>query len=175
MSTPNPATASTPFGQPPATADEDMIDPSQGEYRVPSADEDPYRPIGEYDPETGKHVAGTPQKATTIGRVTALEKKNGPKGPMLVFSVVATEGQYAGRDFETYVSFSPSARFKVIETYNAIGLPHDGPYPKSAAVGVYVTINLQDEEYNGRWSAKIKSLAAHPKGVGYRGTAALPS
>lgn len=155
-----------PFGAPP----EDMIG---GEYKVPDEKDDPYRPIGSYD-AANKLIAGSSNKATCIGKCTAVKPGTGPSGPMLVFSFVATEGEFAGRDFESYVSFSPKARFKVVETYNALGLPLDKPYPKSAAIGVYCVLNLQDEEYNERWSAKLKSVAKHPKGVGFRGAAALP-
>lgn len=159
MSTPN----ANPFG----AAPEDTID-----YRVPDESEDPFRPIGRYD-ENGKHIEGTPQKAKAIGKCVALKPDQGPSGPMLVFGFVVTEGDFAGREFDLYCSFSPKARFKVVETYNGLGLPLDRPYPKSAAIGVYVTLNLQDEEYNGRWSAKLKGIEKHPKGVGYRGTSNL--
>lgn len=167
MSTNNPDAA---FGAPPA---EDMIDPAAG-YQVPDEKDDPYRPIGTYD-EDGKLVAGTSNKATVPGRCTAIKDSTGPKGKMLVFSFVCTEGVYAGRDFDSYVSFSPAARFKVVETYTALGLPLTGPYPRKQAIGVNVLLNLQDEEYQGRWSAKIKSVVAHPKSTKdapYRGSAA---
>lgn len=156
---------SDPFGSAPAS--EESID-----FKVPDAKDDPYRPIGTYDEETGKLIEG-PTKAEVPGKIVALAKKTGPSGPMVVFSTVVTEGEFAGREFDLYCSFSPKARFKIIETYKAVGLPIDQPYPKSAAIGVYVILCLEDEEYNGRWSAKLRSLKAHPKGVGYRGTAAL--
>ena len=93
---------------------------------------------------------------------------------MVVLTFVVTEGEFAGREFELYCSYSPRARFKLVETHAAMSLP-EGPYPKSAAIGVYVTANLQDEEYNGSWSAKLKGVAKHPKGAGFRGTSALPA
>lgn len=167
-----------PFGE--APADEEVFG-GTGEYTTPDEKDDPYRPIGVYiDPETGQEGStgklkdGSTNKATAIGKVVGVEKKKGPAGPMMVFSVVATEGQFAGRDFDLFVSFSNKARFKLVETYQAIGLPIDGPWGKSQAVGVYVTLNLQDEEYQNKWGAKIKSVAKHPKGVGYRGAANLP-
>lgn len=167
----------TPFGTPPA--DEEVFG-GTGEYTTPDPTDDPYGPIGVYINEegqegsSGKLKDGSTNKATSVGKITAVEKKKGPAGPMMVFSVVGTEGKFAGRDFDLYVSFSPKARFKLVETYNAIGLPIDGPWAKSKAVGVYVGINLIDEEYQDKWSAKIKSVFKHPKGVGYRGAANLP-
>lgn len=155
-----------PFGSAPGT--DDVID-----QKVPDQKDDPFRPIGNYNDETGAYIDG-PQKAEVIGKVVALEKKDSSAGiPMVVFSTVVTEGEFAGREFDIYCSFSPKARFKIIETYKAIGLPIDAPYPKAAAIGVYVVLCLKDEEYNGRWSAKCNALKPHPKGVGYRGTAAL--
>ena len=124
---------------------------------------------------SGKLKEGTTNKASTVGKVTGVEKKTGPAGPMMVFTVTVTEGKFSGRDFDLYVSFSPKARFKLVESYNALGLPLDGPWGKSKAVGVYVGVNLIDEEFNDQWSAKIKSIFKHPKGVGYRGAATLPA
>lgn len=156
---------SDPFGKP----TEDMID--EAKYRVPDQSEDPNRPIGTY--ENGKLVAGSKNKCSTMGRCTALKEAEGPSGPMLVFSFVVTEGEFAGRDLDLYCSFSPKARFKVVETYGALGLPEKGPWPKSQPIGVYVVMNLQDEEYQGNWSAKLKGVAKHPKGAGYRGASEL--
>lgn len=161
MSTP------VPFGTPP----EEVMD-----YRVPDESEDPYRPIGATDPATGEYL--TPDKPARIdvpGKCIALVKKQGPSGPMGVFTLVCTEGPFAGREFELYCSFSRKARFKVVETYGALGLPLDRPFPFSTAVGVCCVLKLQDEEYEGRWSAKIKSVGAHAKGAGFRGSNALPS
>jgi hypothetical protein len=154
---------SDPFGAP----TEEMID-------LPIADEtdDPFRPIGTYN-EEGKLVVGSTNKAQAIGKCVALEQKQGPSGPMIVFGFVATEGTFAGREFPLYCSFSPKARFKVVETYQGLGLPEKGPWPKSQPIGVYVTLNLQDEEYEGKFSAKLKGISKHPKGVGYRGTTEL--
>lgn len=162
MSTPNP------FGSAPA---EDLFN-----VPVPDAKDDPFRPIGEVHPETGEYLQpDKPAKLEVPGRCTALVNKQGPSGPMAVFSYVVTEGQYAGRDFDLYVSFSPKARFKVVETYKAHDLPLDRPYPKSQAVGSNVILCLRDEEYEGRWSAKLAAVKPHPKGAGYRGASALPA
>jgi hypothetical protein len=152
---------SDPFGAPP----EDMVN-----IPVPSESDDPYRPIG----TTGADGKFAPGKLKTIGRCIGLVQEQKAKGPCLKLTWVVTEGDFAGREFELFVSFSPAARFKVVETYNALGLPLDGtPYPKSQVVGAYATLNLEDEEYNGRWSAKLKGIEPHPKGVGYRGAAEL--
>lgn len=164
-----------PFDKPPtgASPSDDVIDPSQG-YQVPDEKDDPFRPIGSYDIlEDGsmKLIPGSNTKAEAPGKLCAIEKKQGPSGPMLVFSYVVTEGAFAGREFDLYVSFSNKARFKLVETYKAHGLPLEGPWPKAQAIGTYVILKLQDEEYQGRFSAKLKGVVAHPKGVGYRGTA----
>lgn len=159
---------SNPFGSAPA---EDLFDLS-----VPDAKDDPFRPIGECDPVTGEYLQkDKPAKLEVNGRCTALTNKQGPSGPMAVFSFVVTEGVYAGRDFDLHVSFSPKARFKVVETYKAFDLPLDRPYPKSQAIGVNVILCLRDEEYQERWSAKLNAVKPHPKGAGYRGTNALPA
>lgn len=166
-----------PFGN--APTDEEVFG-GTGEYQTPEASDDPYGPVGTYVDENGaegrvgKLKDGSTNKASAIGKVTAVEKKKGPSGPMMVFSLVGTEGRFAGRDFDLYVSYSPKARFKLVETHQAIGLPIDGPWTKSQALGVYVVLNLVDEEYQGQWGAKIKSVAKHPKGVGFRGAANLP-
>lgn len=160
----------SPFGS--APADEEMFGTGNDGYTPPDEKDDPFRPIGTY--AEGKLVPGSVNKASCVGKCTAIEKKTGPSGPMLVFSYVATEGAFAGRDFDLYVSFSPKARFKLVETYESHGLPLDGPWGKSKAVGSYVILNLQDEEYEQKWSAKLKGIAKHPKGVGYRGAANLP-
>lgn len=168
----------SPFGN--APADEEVFG-GTGEYTTPDAADDPYGPIGVYvnaegvEGRSGKLKEGSTNKETTIGKITDVTKDKGPAGPMMVFDVVVTEGKFAGRDFKVYASFSPKARFKLVETYQAIGLPVDGPWGKSKAVGTYVGVNLIDEEYQDQWSAKIKSLFKHPKGVGYRGAANLPS
>lgn len=161
------------FGAPPENA-ENMIDPAKG-YEVPDAKDDPFRPVGEYD-EDNKLVAGSKNKIQVPGKCVAVKEDTGPAGKMLVFSFVCTEGDFAGREFDSYVSFSPKARFKVVETYTALCLPQTGPWPKSKAVGTHCLLNLQDELYQERWGAKIKSVQIHPKStkeVGYRGTAAL--
>jgi hypothetical protein len=156
--------ANDPFGKPP----EETVN-----FEYPSDDDNPYRPIGKY--EDGKLVSGEgTDRCEAIGKIIAVTPKQGPSGPMAVFTVVVTEGPFAGREFDLYCSFSPKAKFKLDETHDAIGLPR-GPYPKSAAIGVYVVCKLQDEEYNDQWSAKLKGLKKHPKGAGYRGTANLPA
>lgn len=162
MSTATPQIGTT-FGAPPA---EDTFN-----VPVPDIKDDPFRPIGQED-ENGKHIPG---KLEVPGRCVSLKQDQGPSGPMAVFGFVVTEGQFAGREFDLYCSFNPRARFKVVETYKALNLPLDRPYPKSAAVGVYVLLNLEDEEFNDQWSAKLKRVKAHPKGAGFRGAAALPT
>lgn len=168
----------SPFGS--APADEEVFG-GTGAYTTPDAADDPYGPIGVYiddegvEGRSGKLKEGSTNKETTNGKITGVEKGTGPSGAMMIFDVVVTEGRLSGRDFKLYVSYSPKARFKLVETYNAIGLPIDGPWGKSKALGVYVGINLIDEEYQNQWSAKIKSIFKHAKGVGYRGAANLPS
>jgi len=159
---------SNPFVAPPA---EDMVG-----YTVPDASEDPFRPIGQTDPETGAYLnPKQPAKVECNGKCIALKTEEKAAGPCVVLTFVATEGAFAGREFELYVSYSPKARFKVVETYTAMNLPLDRPYPKAQAIGTHVVLCLQDEEYEGRWSAKLKKVKAHPKGAGFRGAAELPN
>ena len=165
-----------PFGTPP----EEFVD-----FVVPSESDDPSRPIGRYDehgnpltnPATG---APFPNFCDVLGKVVALKRSVGPSGySLLTLSFVVTDGisqeskRFAGREFDLYLSANPKARFKVVESYEALGLPLERPYTKSQAIGVYAILRLVDEEYEGRWSPKLRKISKPTQGAGYRGAASL--
>jgi len=158
---------SNPFG----AAPEDEV----FNLKTPEAKDDPYGPIGAVDPETEVYLTpDKPARAECLGKCTSVKQDVGPSGPMLVFDFVATEGRFAGRDFTTYVSFSDKARFKVVETKQAFGTKINEFFTRNNCVGVYVILCLQDELFDGRWSAKLRGTKAHPKGAGFRGANLLP-
>lgn len=151
-----------PFGSAPAEETFDMP--------VPSAEDDPFGPIGTYD-ENNNLVEGV-AKLDVPGKCVSWATHN---ATTVKAEFVCTEGKFAGRTFPTYVSFKPQARFKVVEVYKALGLPLDRPFPKAQPIGCFVILGLQDEEYEGRMSAKIGKVKVHPKGAGFRGTSNLPA
>ena len=160
---------SDPFGKPPV--EEDVI---PGTETYPEADpNDPYGSLGTYNEEGVRTSPKGSDQGTCIGKVIAAAPHEGPSGPCVKLTVCGTEGRFNGRDFDLYISFSQKAKFKLDETYAAIGLPK-GPFVKSRAIGVFVTLKLKDEQYNGQWSAKCSGLLCHPKGAGFRGSSNLP-
>lgn len=155
------------FGAPPQEEEEGFV--------VPDESDDPYRPIGRYD-DNNELISGKGSDRRDVpGKCIAAIKKQGPKGPMIVATFVATETDFAGREFDVYLSFSPAARGILVSNLQALGQPTNAPVVASRLVGIYVILGLQDELYNDRWSAKAKVLKKHPKGAGYRGTSDLAS
>ena len=155
---------SDPFGSPTG----ELFD-----FPIPDEDvESPFGPIGAVNPDTGEFEPGTVTvRARCTGWKRSVSKRSG--NPMIVCSVMALEGRFVRQEYDIYLVASPAARFKLIETYKAFGLPEDGT-KYAPPIGVHCLLTLQDEEYNGRWSPKAKSVAPAKEGVGYRGTADLP-
>ena len=71
-------------------------------------------------------------------------------------------------------------RLAALRSYGILDTPLEQDFDDVVRIAAYVcnapisVINLIDEEYQDKWSAKIKSVFKHPKGVGYRGAANLP-
>ena len=152
---------SDPYGQPPS---DELVD-----LAFPEDSEDSGA-IGKKN-EDGVFIPG---KLITEGRCIGVDQRVSKSGNnMTVFTFVGTGKKFAGTEFDLYCVYLSNAKFKLIETHQALNIP-EGPFKKPLAIGVYVTMDLEDEEYNGKWRAKLKGVRAHDNGAGYRGKVATP-
>lgn len=112
-----------------------------------------------------------------IGVCTNLQKATSKAGnDMWVFdfgviSDLKGDTTHAGRNFSVYCALTTAALWKLDQTLNAIGIASvngRAKFKKSQVVGVYCVLEIAHDEYEGRKTAKISDVFAHPSGAGYR-------
>lgn len=136
---------SSPFGKPAETEDAWSIDLSNVEssFSIPE---------GDY-----------------LAKCVSLEKSVSKQGnDMYVFTFTIMEGDYVGRDFKTYCALTPQALFKLAEIAEAMQLDDIGGstnFHPDRVVNKAVTLEIEDQEYNGKASSTIKRVSEHPKGA----------
>lgn len=156
---------------------------------APSTPGKPATPFGKPGKEDEFFLEAMPEeggglripKGKYVGRLidAAKDVAKSSGNPMWVFFFAITEGPHAGRDFRIYAALTPQAMWKVAEVLNALGLGVEPGEPvrfvKKDAIGIGVTMVLEDDEYNGRDTSKLVRVEAHPKGAGYKVKGGVPT
>jgi hypothetical protein len=106
-----------------------------------------------------------------LAKVISVEQQTSQAGnPMLVFDFTLVEGDYAGRQFRTYVALTQAAMFKVEEMVNALGIKgnpgSDVTISVADVINTLAVLHIEKQEYNGETRSQIKRMAAPPAGAG---------
>jgi hypothetical protein len=139
----SPMAKSNPFGAP-REEDDDSF-----EVQLPSDEEEASKwvvPEGEYD-----------------ARVVGLEKEESNAGnPMYVWEFeLLGPGELKGRTFKSWTALTPAAMWKVREVLEALGLGESGKkakFTKKDAIGRRCTLDIQDDEYEGKLRSTVKTV-----------------
>jgi hypothetical protein len=97
-----------------------------------------------------------------------LKQKEGSDHPYINWDVVVAEGEYEGRHQFGTTSFKPSALWKMMETFQNLGvsaqeveLEFDDTTSQLVSpevIGLPCVIDVFQEEYNGRMTSKISNI-----------------
>lgn len=127
-----------PFGAPVAGADDD--------FNIDMGEDSGFRI------KKGKYPA----------RVVGLDKGTSQAGnPMWIWTFAIIAGEYAGKEFKTWTALTAAAMWKLREVLMALKLSQDGKtskFKKSDAIGKNITLDIEDDEYNGRPSSTVKTV-----------------
>lgn len=82
-----------------------------------------------------------------------------------------SRGPNKGRNIPNYTALSPQALWKVVETFDALGIERtEGgtKFKRSDVIGTLAMAHIVTGSYDGRDRSEIKALKAHPRGAGYK-------
>jgi len=81
--------------------------------------------------------------------------------PMFVWEFELVEGKYKGRTFKSWTAITPAAMWKIAETVVALGVGQSGQvvkFNRSDVIGKLCGLIIEEDEYNGKKSSKIRSV-----------------
>lgn len=107
---------------------------------------------------TGYHV----QKGFYHAILIDMEKGMSQAGnPQYIWQFKLLSGEGKGREFRYWTSLLPQARWKVIETLEALGVKAQGSiakFKRSDVVGKPCILLLEDDTYEGQTTSKIQRV-----------------
>lgn len=83
--------------------------------------------------------------------------------PMFIWEFEIVEGDFKGRTFKSWTAITPAAMWKVAETVMALGVGQAGEvvkFKRSDVLGKLCGIVMEQDDYNGKKSSKIKSVVS---------------
>ena len=81
--------------------------------------------------------------------------------PMFIWEFEIVEGDFKGRTFKSWTAITPAAMWKVAGTVMALGIGQAGEvvkFKRSDVLGKLCGIVMEQDDYNGKKSSKIKSV-----------------
>ena len=97
-----------------------------------------------------------------VAKVTEFVKEPSKSGnPQFVWSLKIMSGTYRGVVVKFWTSLLPQARWKVIQSLQAVGVDASDKvanFKRSDVVGKLCVMHILEDEYNGRASHKVDSL-----------------
>lgn len=101
-------------------------------------------------------------------KVVSIEQGQSKAGnPMFTWVFALIGDKFPGREFKNFTALTPAAMFKVAETLQALDVGAAGKvvnFKKADVLNKQVMLQIEDDEYNGEKSSRIKKVKRHPDG-----------
>lgn len=120
-------------------------------------------------------TSGTRMAPEGLNRVrcTNVEQSKSKKGdPMYVWDFTIVEGEGKGITLKLFTSLSPTARWKVIETLEGLGIEASNrvvKFKKSDVVNKLAYVEIVHEEYNGRMRNSVQRVLSENDAAAVQG------
>jgi len=97
-----------------------------------------------------------------IARVIDFNREVSKSGnPQYVWQFIIADGEYKGSKLKFWTSLLPQARWKVVQTLEAVGIPCGNSiaeFRRSEIIGKYCVLKVVPDDYNGKETNKIDSV-----------------